>query len=190
MTKEDVFRPAWPQGLEVGKYYEIPCDDDGQSLDAKLKVLIAQDGDVHISTVKLQQFRSKGALLLDGLPSVRIRSRPGGGRNLRTRQALLWLAEAIRLDTKDNPPEESPAADDLPETYDVPEQFVTFFAHVRPVLRYTRRGEDNWVVHIWDGVWVLHGNVTDVVASSEYRKAVEVHTLQSREFTTASKATV
>lgn len=187
MTKEDVFRSAWPQGLEVGKFYEIPCDDDGHSLEAKLKVLVAQDGDVHISTTKLRQFKSKGELQLDGLPSVRIRNRAGGGRNLRTRQALLWLAEAIRLDNQDNPANEL-AASELPKTHDVPDQFVTLFANARPVLRYTKRSKENWAVHIWDGVWVYHGDVTAAVASAEYRKAAEVHTLQAREFATATKA--
>jgi hypothetical protein len=103
------FRPHWPKGLDTRTFYEIPCDDDGRLLMATLKVMIAEDGDVHVS---MQRFMDDPRNLpqdlkphetMDPFPSVRIRTLAGGGKNTRTRQALLWLAEAIRLDNIDHP---------------------------------------------------------------------------------------
>ena len=103
------FKPHWPEGLQSRTFYEIPCDDDGHLLKSTMKVMIAEDGDVHVS---MQRFMDDPKQLppdlkphetMDPFPSVRIRTLAGGGRNTRTRQALLWLAEAIRLDNIDNP---------------------------------------------------------------------------------------
>lgn len=109
VVSKDVFSPHWPEKLESRKFYEIPCDDDGRLFDASMSVMIAEDGDVHVSMSKFSDDprdpRSKAKM--DPLPSIRIRAMQGGGRNLRTRQALLWLAEAIRLDNIDNPQNEA-----------------------------------------------------------------------------------
>ena len=105
-SSRNVFKPHWPDGLEERKFYEIPCDDDGRSHKATLKVMFAADGDAHVSISKFMDpvDPTKGiGNQLSGMPSVRIRTLAGGGKNARTRQALLWLAEAIRLDNADNP---------------------------------------------------------------------------------------
>lgn len=110
MTKQPAaFKPHWPAGLQTRTFYEIPCDDDGRELAAVLKVMVAEDGDVHVSMSKFidnpRQIPkdANGAARMHPCPSIRIRTLAGGGRNSRTRQALLWLAEAIRLDNIDNP---------------------------------------------------------------------------------------
>lgn len=60
-----------------------------------MRVMIADDGDVHIS---MQEWEELPEGEPTPFPSIRIRTFAGGGRNVRTRQALLWLAEAMRLD--------------------------------------------------------------------------------------------
>ena len=98
------FEPHWPSGLESRTFYEIPCDDDGHELSASLSVMVADDGDVHVSMSKFYDNpRTDRNAKMCPIPSVRIRTLAGGGKNIRTRQALLWLAEAIRLDNIDNP---------------------------------------------------------------------------------------
>jgi hypothetical protein len=105
MTQPDIgtdpYRPTWPDGLEQGKHYEFPCDDKGSAGGCWLRVLVANDGDVHVSMQEWEDIREEGTKP-DPFPSVRCRTFAGGGRFLRTRQALLLLANAIRLDHKDN----------------------------------------------------------------------------------------
>ncbi len=96
-SEYEVFNPHWPDKLEQMKIYRISCDDKGRNGGTFLQVIIASDGDVHIS---MQEWED----IPDGnpspFPSIRIRTYAGGGRNLRTRQALLWLAKAIELDNE------------------------------------------------------------------------------------------
>lgn len=100
MSREPAaFRPHWPEGLQSGQYYEVLCDDKGRNEGSYLRVLIANDGDVH---VMMQDWEDVPEGKPSPFPSIRIRSLAGGGRNIRTRQALLWLAEAIRLDNAEN----------------------------------------------------------------------------------------
>lgn len=47
-----VLRPRWPEGLEQGRFYQFNCDDDGRDGDAFFRVLIANDGDVHLCASK------------------------------------------------------------------------------------------------------------------------------------------
>jgi hypothetical protein len=103
-----VLRPHWPEGLEQGKFYEFRCDDDGRDGDAFFRVLVANDGDVHLCASKLIEpgFTDKVSgerlpSIYDNFPSVRCRTGIGGGRHSRTRQALLWLAMAIKLDNEE-----------------------------------------------------------------------------------------
>lgn len=95
MKDKGVFEPHWPKGLKLNTSYKITCDDKGRKGASWLKVMVAEDGDVH---VQMQDWED----LPDGepspFPSIRIRTLSGGGRNPNVRQALLWLAEAIRLD--------------------------------------------------------------------------------------------
>ena len=90
------FKPCWPEGLEPRKHYEVPCDDKGRNGGSWLRVYIDDQGDVFLS---MQDWED----IPDGRPSpnpsMRIRTYFGGGRHQRTRQALLWLADAIRRDT-------------------------------------------------------------------------------------------
>lgn len=92
------FAAQWPEGLEQGKLYRVPCDDKGARGGSWLQVLVAGDGDVHVS---MQDWED----IPDGsptpFPSIRVRTYAGGGRNSRTRQALLWLADAIRRDSEE-----------------------------------------------------------------------------------------
>jgi hypothetical protein len=94
-----VFAPYFPKGLKPGQFYRVLCDDKGRNGGTWLQVMISPaDGDVHVS---MQDWENRP----DGepwpFPSLRARTAASGGRNDRTRQALLWLAEAIRLDTED-----------------------------------------------------------------------------------------
>jgi hypothetical protein len=97
-----VFQSVWPEGLQAMKRYELPCDDDGRLCDAKMAVLIDQQGDVYVS-MSAYHDGDRDSRNLNPFPVVRVRTGIGGGRNRRTRQALLWLARAIELDTKESP---------------------------------------------------------------------------------------
>ncbi len=92
------FTPTWPDGLEPGKVYRIPCDDKGRNGGSWLQVFVANDGDVHVA---MQDWEEIPEGRPNPIPSIRIRTWAGGGRFLRTRQALLWLADAIRRDRED-----------------------------------------------------------------------------------------
>lgn len=90
-----VFDPHWPQVCQEGVVARVKCDDKND--DSWLQVLIAGDGDVHVSMQEVH-----GQRIFDAMPSVRIRTLIGGGRMSRTRQALLWLWAAVKLDTEVN----------------------------------------------------------------------------------------
>lgn len=91
------FEPEWPDGLEQLRFYEFPCDDKGRDGGSWLRVMVAGDGDVHVSMQDWEDIKREGSAPSPN-PSVRCRTLAGGGRYRRTRQALLWLAQAIRLD--------------------------------------------------------------------------------------------
>ena len=95
-TSDNVLRPHWPEGVIAGASYEVLCDDKGRKGGSWLRVMVSPaDSDVHLMMQDWEQIPDDKP---NPLPSIRIRTRAGGGRNSRTRQALLWLAEAIRLD--------------------------------------------------------------------------------------------
>lgn len=106
MKEEAVFKPYRPEGLETGKQYTLLCDDDGIIDDAWLKVIISEDGDVYLRMHDWdginEELRNDEGIHASTFPGIRVRTLIGGGRNPRTRQALLWLAQAIRLDNIDN----------------------------------------------------------------------------------------
>lgn len=91
---------GWPDGLEARTFYEFPCDDKGAGGGSWLRVMIAGDGDVHVSMQDWEDIKTEGTKP-SPFPSVRCRSLAGGGRHSRTRKALLWLAQAIRLDSEE-----------------------------------------------------------------------------------------
>jgi hypothetical protein len=102
MAKEPAaFKSHWPEGVKESTFYRVPCDDKGAKGGAYLQVMIASDGDVHVS---MQDWEDIPNGHPDPLPSVRISTIAGGGRNMRTRQALLWLADAIRRDAEEHGP--------------------------------------------------------------------------------------
>ena len=89
----------WPPGLEQREYYQVNCDDTGRDGGSWLKVMVAGDGDVYVSMQSWEDIKEEGSKP-DPFPSIRVRTFCGGGRNARTRQALLNLAEAMMLDAK------------------------------------------------------------------------------------------
>lgn len=96
----DPFTPKWPCGLKQDRVYQLPCDDKGRSNANWLQVYVAQDSDVHVMMQDWEDILEKGSSP-NPLPTLRVRTYCGGGRNHRTHQALLWLAQAIRLDMEE-----------------------------------------------------------------------------------------
>src|ERR1035437_8258556 len=90
-----VFKPNWPEELKGETSYRIPCDVKGRKGGSWLQVYVASDGDVHVS---MQDWEDMPEGSPTPFPSVRIRTLIGGGRHVRTRQGLLWLADGIRRD--------------------------------------------------------------------------------------------
>ena len=108
MAEPEVFKPKWPEGLEMGKSYRFLCDDKGRDGSCFIAVHVANDGDVHLMASERMEKESVDRLtgeklraIYDSFPSVRCRTGIGGGRHARTRQALLWLADAIRRDNEE-----------------------------------------------------------------------------------------
>jgi len=97
INSEPPFNPKWPVGLEMGSAAQVACDDNGRDGNHWFRVWVAPDGDVHL----MMQNYDQEADWLDPFPSIRIRTDMGGGRHLRTHQALLWLARAIQLDEEE-----------------------------------------------------------------------------------------
>jgi len=81
----------WLQTLDTRHGYTRRQDDtDGQRDHAQnLEVMIGPDGDCWLTA--------------GGGQMLRFRTWAGGGMSVRTRQALMVLAEAIRLDNEDRP---------------------------------------------------------------------------------------
>ncbi len=85
-------KPFWPKELHPMTSYsrlQDDCGGDCLNPEQKLSVMFGQDGDAWVS------IGENGGL--------RYRTLYGGGRSLRTRQALVILAEAIRLDELEKP---------------------------------------------------------------------------------------
>ena len=96
-TPSQVFAPQWPPGLDTDEAHKVLCDDKGGR--CWFSVLVAKDGDAHL--MAHEEGAGEDGGVEDPFPSVRIRTYAGGGRSLRTHQALLWLALAIKLDNKE-----------------------------------------------------------------------------------------
>lgn len=103
-TAEQVFAPQWPVGLDMNERVRVFCDDKHpHESDAHLDVMTGPDGDAYASMGERRVGPHEDPL--DGysiLPGIRVRTWAGGGRNLRTHQALLWLALAIKLDAAES----------------------------------------------------------------------------------------
>lgn len=79
----------WLSALAPKTLYSRVHDDCEGDLTQTLGVMVGGDGDVHV--------------LLPNFKSLRFRTWGGGGLSLRTRNALLVLAEAIRRDNETLP---------------------------------------------------------------------------------------
>ena len=77
---------VWPEGLESMHRYERLHDDHDGTMVGRVAVTISEDGDAWLSTHQ-RVFQS-----------LRFRTRMGGGRSVRVRNALLMLAFAIKLE--------------------------------------------------------------------------------------------
>lgn len=82
--------PFWLSSLNADAgYYARQHDDTDGKPDGVLAVTFGPDGDAYVS--------------IDFYPTLRFRTEVGGGSSQRTRNALIILAEAIRLDNLDRP---------------------------------------------------------------------------------------
>ena len=80
----------WLDSLEPGEiYYRVQDDCDGDK-GQRLAVQVGKDGDLHVT-------------IMGKAKSLRFRTYFGRGMSLRTRNALLILAEAMRLDSEERP---------------------------------------------------------------------------------------
>lgn len=95
-----VLSPQWPEGLQMNHAYTFYCDDKGSNEATYFSVYVATDGDCHLSAQEWENVQNEGSKPYP-LPSIRCRTRIGGGRHGRVRQALLWLARAIQLDNEE-----------------------------------------------------------------------------------------
>lgn len=98
--ERQVFKPRWPVDLDTSTFAQVPCDDKGRDGGSWLRVMVADDGDVHVSMQEWEDIKEPRSFP-NPHPSIRVRTFAGGGRHLRTRQALLWLMLAMQLDAKD-----------------------------------------------------------------------------------------
>ena len=91
MSKLVLENPFWIPVLQVDEMYCRLHDDTDGERQGEVQVLISEVGDIVITTD-----RHRG-------PALRFRTDAGGGRSLRTRNALMLLAYAISLDQKERP---------------------------------------------------------------------------------------
>lgn len=90
LLKEILETPFWPATLQVETSYSRTHDDHDGNWDGVISVQVDQMGDVWFSAHGRRH-------------AMRFRTYGGGGVSLRTRNALLILAEAIRLDNEERP---------------------------------------------------------------------------------------
>ncbi len=106
-VKALVETPAWIEGLSPMEHYQRKSDDgDG----AFLRVLIDEQGDcwLYVQSEETWNIQINGSTKerkkIHKAAGVRFcMPYGGGGRSSRTRMALMVLAEAIRLDNKEDP---------------------------------------------------------------------------------------
>lgn len=93
-----LLRPCWPDGLMADYPVQVLCDDKGRNGGSWLGVMVDSQGDVYVS---MQDWEEVPSGEPSTMPCVRIRTTNGGGQNVRTRQALLYLAAAIKADNEE-----------------------------------------------------------------------------------------
>lgn len=96
---DDIFEGKWPEGLKAGETYVFKCDDEERGReDRQFSVMISDvDSDVYLMAHDINLNCDHA----NPFPGIRCRTGIGGGKHYRTRQALLWLAQAIRLDNEE-----------------------------------------------------------------------------------------
>lgn len=94
LKTQNPFSPHWPADLKPNEVYEVACDDKGRDGRCWMRLIIANDCDVHLTMYEQEEPEFDPS----PFPSIRVRNGFGGGRNMRTYQALLWLAQAMKLD--------------------------------------------------------------------------------------------
>lgn len=91
----------WPENLRSNESYVRMHDDHDGTFDGMLHVTIGPDGDAWVKTTGTKQCQS-----------LRFRTHGGGGSSLLVRNALVLLAEAIRLESEHVPGPASPPRTD------------------------------------------------------------------------------
>lgn len=86
--------PFWPATLQLGQFYQRFEDDSPLG---SISVVFGSDGDGWISVVSEPDPKEARHSMRFRMPMS------GGGQSPRVRNALLILAEAIRLDNEDRP---------------------------------------------------------------------------------------
>lgn len=90
----------WLPQLAPNTIYERSHDDHDGTFFPKLRVIFDEQGDGWLGLSIIEP---------TAMPSTRFRTHGGGGSSLRVRNALLILAEAIRLDNEHRPYDEESA---------------------------------------------------------------------------------
>jgi hypothetical protein len=86
--------PFWPDTLRTGEFYQRYEDDSPLG---NISVVVGGDGDAHLSVIQELDPNDRHLSMRFRMPMT------GGGQSPRVRNALLFLAEAIRLDNLENP---------------------------------------------------------------------------------------
>jgi hypothetical protein len=94
VIEELLSKPFWIPSLKPMEWYNRYEDDSPLG---SLSVVFGEDGDGHISVIQDRDPNEFKMSMRFRMPMV------GGGQSPRVRNALLILAEAIRLDNLDNP---------------------------------------------------------------------------------------
>lgn len=81
----------WLPKMEQFGCYERSQDDHDGDWSQRLAVMVGPDGDMHVATLKKH------------MGHLRFRTHMGGGGSVRVRNALMILAEAIRLENEERP---------------------------------------------------------------------------------------
>lgn len=92
-TQNVLEQPFWIPTLETNTNYSRTHDDHDGTFTGKINIFIDEMGDIFLILDKPQNFTN----------SLRFRTYGGGGNSLRVRNALMILAEAIRLDNLEKP---------------------------------------------------------------------------------------
>lgn len=90
----------WPTALKTDTVY-IRRSDDTEGADDTIRVSFSRDSDAWVEVLSMGDPDPEADSSFMGLH--RFRSYSGGGRSLRVRNALLFLARAIQLDNEETP---------------------------------------------------------------------------------------